>query len=94
MNLGITGAIHSLAERAVSRTQKVFQPSTQAAYNRHFMAFLAYTIVMNLDIICSPVSVMLILSFLEFLVQNNTSHSGIANCLFMASQCKPSMIPE
>ena len=81
MNLGIPGAIHSLAEKAVARTQKAFQPSTQAAYNRHFRSFLAYTIVMNVDVICSPVSIMLLLSFLEFLVQNNTSHSGIANCL-------------
>ena len=81
LNLGISGAIHSLAERAVARTQKAFQPSTQVAYNRHFKSFLAYTITMNFDIIGSPVSVILLLSFLEFVVQNNTSHSGIANCL-------------
>ena len=81
MNSGVTGAIHNLAEKAVARTQKAFQPSTQAAYNRHFRSFLAYTIVMNFNIICAPVSAMLLLSFLEFLVQNNTSHSGVANCL-------------
>ena len=81
MNLGITGTMYSLAEKAVARTQKAFQPSTQAAYNRHFRSFLEYTIVMNFDVTRSPVSVMLLLSFLEFLVQNNTSHSGIANCL-------------
>ena len=81
LNLGITRVIHNLAERAVARTQKAFQPSTQVAYSRHFRSFLAYTIAMNFDIIGSPVSVMLLLSFLEFLVQNNTSHSGIANCL-------------
>ena len=81
MNSGVTGAIHNLAEKAVARTQKAFQPSTQAAYNRHFRSFLAYTIVMKFNVICSPVSAMLLLSFLEFLVQNNTSHSGVANCL-------------
>ena len=81
MNSGGTGAIHSLAEKAVARTQKAFRPSTQAAYSRHFRCFLAYTVVMNFDVIFSPVSVMLLLSFLEFLVQNKTSHSGIANCL-------------
>ena len=36
---------------------------------------------MNFNIICSPVSIMLLLSFLEFLVLNNDSHSGVANCL-------------
>ena len=85
INSGVTGVVLKKAtvctQKAVARTQKAFKPSTQAAYNRHFRSFLAYTIVMNFNIICSPVSVVLLLSFLEFLVQNNTSHSGIANCL-------------
>ena len=74
-----SGACHTIdtwATAAQKRLSSAFRPGTMRTYNRVFRDFLAFLILAN---ICnSQVNALVILSFLEYLYQNQVSPAQIA----------------
>ena len=66
-----------MASRAVSRVHQSLRPATQASYKRKFKIFIAYCCFVNVHL--HQLSTIFILSFLEFLLENGTSPSGVSN---------------
>ena len=74
---GIPVPARDLASRAVSRVHQSLRPATQASYKRKFKIFMAYCCFVNVQL--HQLSTVFILSFLEFLLENGTSPSGVSN---------------
>ena len=70
-------AAASLASQASTRAWNGFRPVTQSSYLRMFKLFISFCICVNVNL--SAISASVILAFLEFLVQNQISHSSIPN---------------
>ena len=66
-----------MASKAAHRVYLGFRPATISAYNSKFRLFLAFWCFINIQL--SHLSPLILLSYLEFLVENNVSHSSIAN---------------
>ena len=68
-----------LASRAVERVQQAFRPATMASYRRKFRLFLTYCCFIQVQV--HQFTPLVLLSFMEFLIHNGMSNSGIANHL-------------
>ena len=66
-----------LASKAAARAHQAFRPATQASYIRKFRLFLAFCCFIKINL--QQITPLVVMSFLEFLVENNSSHSLIAN---------------
>ena len=66
-----------LAEEAVQRTHLAFRPKTQKCYMSLFRLFVAFCIACKIEVTSVPLIV--VLSYLEFLVKNNVSVNMICN---------------
>ena len=69
--------IKGLTEKALSRLNSAFRPSTQAAYSSMFRVFVAFCC--HLDILMSSVNVKVVLAFLEHLNENGVSPNMLSN---------------
>ena len=74
-----------MASRASQRLHLGFRPSTKSAYNSKFRLFLSFCVFLNIQL--HHISPLILLSFLEFLTENNTSHSNIANHISAIKAC-------
>ena len=66
-----------LSAKATSRLHDALRPKTKKAYSMMFRAFVAFCLIMNVQIV--KVSVKVLLSFLECLVSNQCSVTMVAN---------------
>ena len=69
--------IKGLIEKALSRLNSAFRPSTQAAYSSMFGVFVAFCC--HMGILMSNVNVKVVLAFLECLNENGVSPSMLTN---------------
>ena len=69
--------IKGLTEKALSRLNSAFRPSTQAAYASMFRVFLAFCC--HMGILMSSVNVKVLLAFLECLNENGVSPNMLSN---------------
>ena len=74
---GSNSAIADLSSRANHRIQQAFRDSTTKAYNSMFRVFLALCVFAQVR--TSQVTIDTMLAFLEFLVFNGSTNSGVAN---------------
>ena len=65
-----------LSAKATSRLHDAFRPKTKKAYSMMFRAFMAFCIIMNVQLVKISVKV---LSFLECLASNQCSATMVAN---------------
>ena len=66
-----------LSAKATSRLHDAFRPKTKKAYSMMFRAFMAFCIIMNVQLV--KISVKVLLSFLECLASNQCSATMVAN---------------
>ena len=76
-NTGLPHTARHLASKAAARAHHAFRPTTQASYTRQFRLFLAFCCFIKVEL--QQITPLIVMSFLEFLVENNTSHTLIAN---------------
>ena len=76
-NTGVPHTARQLASKAAARAHQAFRPATQASYIRKFRLFVAYCCFIGIHL--QNVTPLIAISFLEFLVENNLSHSAISN---------------
>ena len=69
--------IKGLTEKALSRLNSAFRPSTQAAYSSMFRVFVAFCC--HMGILMSSVNVKVLLAFLECLNENGVSPNMLSN---------------
>ena len=69
--------IKGLTEKALSRLNSAFRPSTQTAYASMFRVFLAFCC--HMGILMSSVNVKVLLAFLECLNENGVSPNMLSN---------------
>ena len=67
----------ALSAKATSRLHDAFRPKTKKAYSIMLRAFVAFCILMNVQLV--KISVKVLLSFLECLVSNQYSATMVAN---------------
>ena len=76
-NTGVPHTARQLASKSAARAHQAFRPATQASYIRKFCLFVAYYCFIGIHL--QNVTPLIAISFLEFLVENNLSHSAISN---------------
>ena len=67
-----------LHSQAIARLEEGLRPRTRTAYMAAFRQFLAFVIVMKLDL---PCTLRIVLSYLEFLAQNGLRATSLRNHL-------------
>ena len=67
----------NLSQRAATRIQSAFRPKTQRCYKMLFRTFVAFCVFVNLSL--KKVNGKNVISFLEYLAQQNTSVHMLAN---------------
>ena len=68
-----------LATRALSKLPQAFRPSTSRSYNRMFRDFLGFLVAAGISL--QQVTHQVLLAFMQFLLDNQCSHSNITNYL-------------
>ena len=75
--IGVPHTARHLASKAAERAHQAFRPATQASYIRKFRLFVAYCCFIGTQL--QHLTPVIVMSFLEFLVENNLSHSVVCN---------------
>ena len=74
---GLHQTAFHLASRAAGRVQHTFRPATKASYHRKVRLFLVYCCFVQVQVY--QLTIIILLSFLEFLMEKGISNSAMAN---------------